>query len=338
MHSAGCRAWFLAERHTRTNEVRRTYRPEDRRPRRRERACPERKQPTWRDRPVRFRFERRTIEAQGDTVGSALAAAGVRTRHGRPSTNARLFCMDGGPTARCASTACPTSGRAPSPCAGMRVERQNAWPSADRDVHGWLNTLSFMMPPGFYCKIFSSALGGHGRSWSRSSGRRPASAGCRTSRITDAVGRSTCTSGLRTAPGSRPRGRGGGGRGRRFRRAARAGPRGGHLGRRGRPSTGGTRSPDVGVGRPVPPRDVGVRCVRRHAGRRRRSGRLYRIRARHAIFATGAVEQAAVFPGTTSRRDGVLRRRASLHRYGVLPGRRASCSPGATTRTRPPGR
>ena len=31
-----------------------------------------------RDRPIRFRFERRTIAAfEGDTVGSALAAAGV---------------------------------------------------------------------------------------------------------------------------------------------------------------------------------------------------------------------------------------------------------------------
>ena len=37
---------------------------------------------------------------------------------------------------------------------GMTVERQNAWPSVDRDVHGWLNTFSFMMPPGFYYKIF----------------------------------------------------------------------------------------------------------------------------------------------------------------------------------------
>ena len=37
---------------------------------------------------------------------------------------------------------------------GMRVERQNAWPSAGRDIHGWLNTFSFMMPPGFYYKVF----------------------------------------------------------------------------------------------------------------------------------------------------------------------------------------
>ena len=30
VHQSGCRAWFLAERHTTTNEIRRTYRPEDR--------------------------------------------------------------------------------------------------------------------------------------------------------------------------------------------------------------------------------------------------------------------------------------------------------------------
>ena len=37
---------------------------------------------------------------------------------------------------------------------GMKVKRQNAWPSVDRDIHGWLNQFSFMMPPGFYYKIF----------------------------------------------------------------------------------------------------------------------------------------------------------------------------------------
>ena len=30
VHQSGCRAWFLAERHTTTNEVRRTYLPQDR--------------------------------------------------------------------------------------------------------------------------------------------------------------------------------------------------------------------------------------------------------------------------------------------------------------------
>jgi heterotetrameric sarcosine oxidase delta subunit len=30
VHQSGCRAWFLAARHTTTNEIRRTYRPQDR--------------------------------------------------------------------------------------------------------------------------------------------------------------------------------------------------------------------------------------------------------------------------------------------------------------------
>ncbi len=30
VHQSGCRAWFLAERHTTTNEIRRTYRPAER--------------------------------------------------------------------------------------------------------------------------------------------------------------------------------------------------------------------------------------------------------------------------------------------------------------------
>lgn len=31
MHRDGCREWFLVERHTSSNEIRRTYRPADRR-------------------------------------------------------------------------------------------------------------------------------------------------------------------------------------------------------------------------------------------------------------------------------------------------------------------
>ena len=51
---------------------------------------------------------------------------------------------------------------------------------------------------------------------------------------------------------------------------------------------------------------------------------LYRIRARHVIFATGAVEGSAVFPGNDL--PGVMVSSGVhllLHRYGVLPGRRA---------------
>ena len=111
------------------------------------------------DRPISFRFERRTIPAfEGDTVGSALAAAGVTItarsfKYHRPRglscmTGACPNCLmqiDGIPNVR----ACTEPARE-----GMTVQRQNAWPSVDRDIHGWLDTFSFLMPPGFYYKIF----------------------------------------------------------------------------------------------------------------------------------------------------------------------------------------
>ena len=52
--------------------------------------------------------------------------------------------------------------------------------------------------------------------------------------------------------------------------------------------------------------------------------RLYRIRARHLVFATGAVEQAAVFPNNDL--PGVMLSSAVdllVERFRVLPGRRA---------------
>ena len=112
-----------------------------------------------RDRPVWIDFEGwETPAFEGDTVGSALAASGITItarsfKYHRPRG---LLCMtgscanclmqiDGIPNVR----ACTEPVRE-----GMRVERQNAWPSAGRDIHGWLNTFSFMMPPGFYYKVF----------------------------------------------------------------------------------------------------------------------------------------------------------------------------------------
>src|SRR5438552_6149412 len=112
-----------------------------------------------RDRPLAIDFEGRRVSAfDGDTVGSALAAAGVTItsrsfKYHRPRG---LFCMTGScPNCLMQIDGIPNVRSCLEPVrAGMRVERQNAWPSVDRDVHGWLNTLSFMMPPGFYYKVF----------------------------------------------------------------------------------------------------------------------------------------------------------------------------------------
>lgn len=112
-----------------------------------------------RDSPIDIRFEGRPIRAyEGDTVGSALAAANVLVtgrsfKYHRPRgqlcmVGACANCLmrvDGVPNVR----ACVEPVRP-----GMHVERQNAWPSADRDVSAVLDRLSFLMPAGFYYKVF----------------------------------------------------------------------------------------------------------------------------------------------------------------------------------------
>lgn len=109
--------------------------------------------------PVDIRFEGRRIRAyEGDTVGSALMAAGTIVtgrsfKYHRPRgqlcmVGACANCLmqiDGVPNVR----ACVEPVREQ-----MRVQRQNAWPSADRDLSGVLDRLSFLLPAGFYYKIF----------------------------------------------------------------------------------------------------------------------------------------------------------------------------------------
>jgi sarcosine oxidase, subunit alpha len=112
-----------------------------------------------RDKPLGFRFDGKQIAAfEGDTVGSALAAAGVTItgrsfKYHRPrgltcmagSCSNCLMQIDGVPNVR----SCTEPVRQ-----GMQVQRQNAWPSLDRDFHSILDRFSFMMPTGFYYKVF----------------------------------------------------------------------------------------------------------------------------------------------------------------------------------------
>ena len=112
-----------------------------------------------RDRPLTIDFEGRSIGAfEGDTVGSALAAAGVvitgrSFKYHRPRG---LQCMTGScPNCLMQIDGIPNVRSCLEPVReGLRIKRQNSWPNADRDVHGWLDKLSFMMPPGFYYKVF----------------------------------------------------------------------------------------------------------------------------------------------------------------------------------------
>jgi sarcosine oxidase subunit alpha len=109
--------------------------------------------------PIAIDLDGRRIAAfKGDTVGSAMAAAGV-TVTGRSFKYHRprgLYCMTGA-CANCLMTvegepnvrACT---RQVEP--GMRVTRQNAWPSADHDLLRAFDRTSFALPAGFYYKVF----------------------------------------------------------------------------------------------------------------------------------------------------------------------------------------
>ena len=110
-----------------------------------------------RSRTVVFEFDGKAVEAyEGDTIASALAAAGTSTfsrsfKYHRPRG---LLCVagrcpnclvnvDGVPNVRC----CTEPARQ-----GIEVSHQNAWPSLDRDVLSVLDRLDRLMPVGFYYK------------------------------------------------------------------------------------------------------------------------------------------------------------------------------------------
>ncbi|MCY3761609.1 MAG: 2Fe-2S iron-sulfur cluster-binding protein, partial [Gemmatimonadetes bacterium] len=94
----------------------------------------------------------------GDTVGSALAAAGVKTlsrsfKYHRPRG---LLCCAG----NCPNCLVQIGGEANvRACrrpveAGMEVRSQNAWPSLDRDLMSLAGLGAPLMPVGFYYKTF----------------------------------------------------------------------------------------------------------------------------------------------------------------------------------------
>jgi sarcosine oxidase subunit alpha len=285
-----------------------------------------------RDRPVRFRFERRTIDAfEGDTVGSALAAAGVTItarsfKYHRPRG---LFCMTGAcPNCLMQIDGVPNVRACTEPVIeGMHAERQNAWPSVDRDVHGWLNTFSFMLPPGFYYKVFQRprwawpfvepfirSKAGLGKVPHDPDHRRRRKLDLHPDVLVIGAG----AAGLAAAA-----------------EAAEAGASVVLL-EQGREAGGhllGDASVRTRVALMRRMSESGARFLPQTSAFGVFAGMLiaavgpdalYRIRPRHVIFATGAIEQAAVFPGNDL--PGVMVSSAVellLHRYGVLPGRRA---------------
>ena len=127
------------------------------RPRQRTEASPT--QLIDRSREVVLEFDGASVSCyEGDTVASALYAAGVTTfsrsfkyhrRRGLLCLAGRcpncLMTVDGVPNVR----ACTEPVRT-----GMRVRSQNAWPSLGRDLLSVLDRLGPLMPVGFYYKVF----------------------------------------------------------------------------------------------------------------------------------------------------------------------------------------
>ena len=108
---------------------------------------------------MEFTFGGRPVRGfEGDTLGSALYASGVRTfsrsfkyhrRRGLLCVSGRcpncLVNVDGVPNVRaCMEPVSP----------GARVTHQNAWPSLDWDILSVLDRLDRLMPVGFYYKTF----------------------------------------------------------------------------------------------------------------------------------------------------------------------------------------
>ena len=102
-------------------------------------------------------FEGKNVEIQpGDSLASALYRDGVRVfsrsfKYHRPRG---LYCMSGD-CPNCLVTvdgevnirACMCEAKD-----GMKVSRQNAWPSVDRDALNVIDKGHFLMPVGFYYK------------------------------------------------------------------------------------------------------------------------------------------------------------------------------------------
>ncbi|HEY1508393.1 MAG TPA: FAD-dependent oxidoreductase, partial [Solirubrobacteraceae bacterium] len=113
-----------------------------------------------RNKLIRFTFDGKRVQAyEGDTIGSALYAAGQRTfsRSFKYHRRRGLMCcagqcpncivaVDGAPGAR----ACTEQVRD-----GMKVEHLNAWPSLEHDVMSATDAVGgTFTPPGFYYKTF----------------------------------------------------------------------------------------------------------------------------------------------------------------------------------------
>jgi sarcosine oxidase subunit alpha len=112
-----------------------------------------------RSKTVGFEFNGKLLQAfEGDTVGSALYAAGVRiyTRSLKYHRPRGLFCVAGTcPNCLMTIDGVPNVPACNAPVReGMSVRQQNAWPSVDHDLFSIMDQLDRLLPIGFYYKTF----------------------------------------------------------------------------------------------------------------------------------------------------------------------------------------
>lgn len=109
---------------------------------------------------VAFRFENRTITAQpGDTVAAALLRAGqtIFSRSFKYHRPRGLLCASGKcPNCLMNVDGIPNVRTCMEPVRdGMRVRSQNCWPSLERDWLSVIERFDFLLPVGFYYKMFA---------------------------------------------------------------------------------------------------------------------------------------------------------------------------------------
>ncbi len=285
-----------------------------------------------RDRAIRFTLDGKRVAAyEGDTIGSAIAAAGfdITARSFKYHRPRGLFCMTGScPNCLMQVDGIPNVRTCTEPVRdGMRVQRQNAWPSVDRDIHGWLNTVSFMMPPGFYYKVFQ-----HPRwAWPTAEPFIRSKAGLGTvprtedhdprERITlhpDVLVIGAGPAGLAAAAEASGAGLD------TLVLEQEAEPGGSLLRGSGEDPAGELRAAAESSGVRILTGTAAFGVFEGPLIAAANSSALYRIRARHIVMATGAIEQPVVFPNNDL--PGVMLSSAAeilINRFGVLPGRTA---------------
>ena len=188
-HRSGCRAWFYAERDTHHQRSAQDGAAMSR-------LAPQPGERIDRAKPISFTFDGKPVTAfEGDTIGSALYAAGQRTfsRSFKYHRRRGLMCVAGQcPNCICSVDGAPGARACIEPAReGLVVEHVNATPSLEHDVMEITDRAAGRSRRPASTTRRSSARAGCGRCTRRSCATPPASASCAPSSPSASGGPST---------------------------------------------------------------------------------------------------------------------------------------------------